>query len=58
MFSVGQPLSLDSLENGLGVYKSALPKALYETTEFQAGPRQSTYTFAYNVHHKEKLSDF
>lgn len=58
MFSVGQPLSLDSLENGLEVYKSVSPKAHYESTEFQAGPRQSTYIFAYNFHHEEKLSDF
>lgn len=55
--SIGQLLSLDSLENSLGVYKTILPEAYYESTEFQTGPRQPAYTFGY-FHHREEAPDF
>lgn len=56
--SLGQLLSLDSLENSLEVCKTILLEAYYESTEFQTGPRQPAYTFGYYFHHREEAPDF
>lgn len=56
--SLGQVLSLDSLENSLGVYKTILPEAYYESTEFQPGPKQPAYIFGYYFYHREEAPDF
>lgn len=42
----------------MGVYKTILPEAYYEITEFQTGPRQPAYNLGSYFHHRKEAPDF